>query len=71
MAEEKNPHDLPTWVFPAALAGMLVLVTLGTVFWMWRDTRPRRRPAMLGAPDPVLPQHLRVNATNWTNGSAQ
>jgi sulfatase modifying factor 1 len=72
MAEEKNPHQVPKWVFPAALAGMLVIVTLGTVFWMWRDTKPRRRPALLGSPDPVLPKHLRTNALGndmtWTNG---
>ena len=72
MPEEKNPHDLPRWVFPAALAGMLVVVVLGTVFWMARDARPRRRPALLGSPDPILPQHLRTNTASgdlsWTNG---
>ena len=75
MAEEKNPHHVPKWVFPAALAGMLVIVALGTVFWMWRDTRPRHRPALLGSPDPVVPRHLRTNATidelRWTNGPAR
>ncbi len=72
MPDEKNPHDLPRWVFPAALAGMLVVVALGTVFWMARDARPRRRPALLGSPDPILPQHLRTNTAtadlSWTNG---
>ena len=72
MTDEPNPHDLPRWVFPAALAGMLVVVVLGTVFWMARDARPRRRPALLGSPDPILPQHLRTNAAaadlSWTNG---
>ena len=73
MAEEKNPHDAPKWVFPAALAGMLIIVVLGTAFWMWRDARPRRRPTLLGSPDPVVPRHQRTNATidelRRTNGS--
>ena len=75
MANEKNPHDLPRWVFPAAVVGMLVIVAIGTAFWMWRDSKPRRRPALLGAPDPILPKHLRPDSSNttsadmnWTNG---
>src|ERR1051325_2444560 len=75
MAEEKNPHDLPRWVFPAALLGMLIVVGLGTFFWMWRDARPRRRPALLGAPDPVVRNRSsesraasRPAESSWTNG---
>ena len=72
MAEEKNPHDLPRWVFPVALLGMLVIITLGTFFWMWRDARPRRRTALLGAPDPVAgaqPLSTSLPADmSWTNG---
>ena len=71
MVEDKNPHHLPGWVFPAALAGMLVTITLGTFFWMWRDQKPRRRPALLGSPDPVA---RKISGTtppvdlSWTNG---
>lgn len=72
MAEEKNPHDMPKWAFPLALVVVLTLVTLGSLFWMWRDSKPRRRPALLGAPDPVLPKHMRSQAgagdLSWTNG---
>jgi formylglycine-generating enzyme len=70
MAEDRNPHDVPRWVFPVAAIGIVVLVGLSTVFWMWRDNRPRRRPALLGSPDPVI----RRDVTNpsldqsWTNG---
>ena len=71
MTEDNNPHNMPGWVFPAALAGMLVVITLGTFFWMWRDQKPRRRPAMLGAPDPVARKNA-VPTTppdqSWTNG---
>ena len=77
MAQDKSPHDLPRWVFPVAIVVMLTIVTLGTFFWMWRDTRPRRRPALLGAPDPVVRKDVRadsINATSsdmsWTNGMA-
>jgi formylglycine-generating enzyme len=75
MAVEKSPHDLPRWVFPVAVIVMLAIVTLGTFFWMWRDTRPRRRPALLGAPDPVVRKDVRADSMNgapadmsWTNG---
>lgn len=70
MAEERNPHDLPRWVFPVAVAGILVIVTLGTLFWMWRDTRPRRRPALLGSPDPVVRREAASPTADrsWTNG---
>src|ERR1041385_223778 len=75
MAEDRNPYDLPRWVFPVAVAGVLVIMTLGTFFWMWRDARPRRRPALLGAPDPVVgkrsPEPLSVTLPadmSWTNG---
>src|SRR4051812_23333963 len=78
MTEEKNPHDMPRWVFPVALIGMLAVMTLATFFWMWRDAKPRRRPALLGSPDPVLPKNLRTNSFNpgstdmsWTNGMVQ
>src|SRR3954464_14095397 len=63
MADEKNPHELPRWVFPVAVIGMLAVVTLGTFFWMWRDAKPRRRPALLGSPDPVLPKNMRTNSS--------
>ncbi len=52
MSSEPESYNIPPWKFVAALVVMLVLVTLGTLFWMWRDARPRRRPAMLGAPEP-------------------
>jgi formylglycine-generating enzyme len=71
MAEEKNSHELPRWVFPVALLGMLVVVTLGSLFWMWRDQRPRRRPALLGARDPVAGKRsaeLLAADMSWTNG---
>src|SRR5947208_9342153 len=54
---------------------MLAVVTLGTFFWMWRDSKPRRRPALLGAPpDPVLRRIPGSNTSgapvdmSWTNG---
>ena len=75
MADESNPHDLPRWVFPVAVLAMLVIVTLGTVFWMWRDNKPRRRPALLGVRDPAVqknpaPARAGIPAANlnWTNG---
>ena len=71
MVEDKNPHHLPGWVFPAAVAGMLVTITLGTFFWMWRDQKPRRRPALLGAPDPVarkISGPTTPTDSSWTNG---
>src|ERR1043166_5538185 len=71
MAEEKNPHELPRWVFPVAVIGIIAVMTLATFFWMWRDSKPRRRPALLGSPDPVLPKNMRADSfTNlsWTNG---
>ena len=51
MNDEPNPHHVPTWKFVVALAFVLVAVTLGTLFSMWRDTKPRRRPPLLGAPE--------------------
>jgi uncharacterized membrane protein YqjE len=68
MSQEPNSHHVPTWKFVAALAAMLVLVTLGTLFWMWRDARPRRRPALLGKPEPMWSQPAATNqpATNAT-----
>ena len=75
MAEEKNPHDLPRWVFPVALFGMLLIVTFGTFFWMWRDARPRRRAALLGASDPMARNNSSESLSmslpadmSWTNG---
>ena len=71
MAEDNNPHNLPRWVFPVAVIGMIAVITLGTFFWMWRDQRPRRRPALLGAPDPVARKNSGVTTPadlTWTNG---
>ena len=71
MAEEKNPHELPRWVFPIAVLGVLVIVSLGTAFWMWRDSKPRRRAALLGAPDPVVRSTAGIAPgvdRSWTNG---
>jgi len=43
-------YDVPTWKFVVALVVVLVSVFLGTLLWMWRDTKPRRHPAILAAP---------------------
>jgi hypothetical protein len=51
---EPENYNVPTWKFVTALVVVLVIITLATLFWMWRDTRPRRRPALLGAPEPAL-----------------
>jgi formylglycine-generating enzyme len=74
MAEENDRPDLPRWVFPMALLGMLVIVALGSIFWMWRDSKPRRRAAILGAPDPVIrPTSGKGRSAEqaWTNGMVQ
>jgi formylglycine-generating enzyme len=72
MSEDDQRPELPRWAFPVAVVGMLVVVALGTVFWMWRDSQPRRRGALLGAPDPVILQQQRSQAPvqdlTWTNG---
>lgn len=52
--DEPENHNVPTWKFVVAVVGMLVIITLATLFWMWRDSKPRRRPALLGAPEPAL-----------------
>jgi formylglycine-generating enzyme len=70
-ANEPNPYEMPRWVFPVAALGMIAIMALSTAFWMWRDTKPRRRPALLGAPDPVVPTSMRTNLNadrSWTNG---
>lgn len=60
MEQPEKSYDVPVWKFVAAIAGMLVAVTLGTMFWMWRDARPRR-------PHPVAPARV-VRTGEWTNG---
>ena len=60
MNEPEPSHDLPVWKFVAAILGMLAAVTLGTMFWMWRDTKPRRQY-------PVAPPRI-VQVGPWTNG---
>src|SRR6185436_5670062 len=64
------------WKFVVALVVTLTAVALGTALWMWRDSKPRRRPPLLGAPDPILQRsssaaakpESRSNDMNWTNG---
>ncbi|HMJ92417.1 MAG TPA: hypothetical protein VK530_21520 [Candidatus Acidoferrum sp.] len=51
MSEEPANYNVPTWKFVTALIVVLVAVLLGTMLWMWRDGKPRRRPALLGAPE--------------------
>jgi formylglycine-generating enzyme required for sulfatase activity len=70
MADKTNSHELPRWAFPVALIGVLILVTCGTLFWMWSDSRPRRRAPLLGAPDPVvrIPSSAPSADQSWTNG---
>jgi formylglycine-generating enzyme required for sulfatase activity len=64
------------WKFVVALVVTLTAVALGTALWMWRDSKPRRRAPLLGAPDPILrgsssaaakPQS-RGDDVSWTNG---
>ncbi len=65
MSQEPNSHHVPTWKFVAALSAMLALVTLGTLFWMWRDARPRRKSPASGKPEPFWTQSAnRPTATN-------
>ena len=54
MTDEPENYNVPTWKFVVALVVVLLMVVLATFFWMWRDTRPRRRPALLGAPEPAI-----------------
>jgi hypothetical protein len=51
---DPDSYNVPTWKLVAAIVGILVIITLATLFWMWRDNKPRRRPALLGAPEPAL-----------------
>ncbi len=51
MNDEPENFNVPTWKFVTALVVVLIGVLLGTMLWMWRDTKPRRRPALLGAPE--------------------
>jgi hypothetical protein len=51
VSNEPENFNVPTWKCVAALVIVLVAVLLGTLVWMWRDTKPRRRPALLGAPE--------------------
>jgi hypothetical protein len=51
---DPDNYDVPTWKFVVAVIAMVVLMALATLFWMWRDSKPRRRPALLGAPQPAL-----------------
>ena len=56
VSDEPENYNVPTWKFFVALVVVLISVTLGTMLWMWSDSRPRRRPPMLGAPEPVKVQ---------------
>jgi hypothetical protein len=47
-------YEVPAWKFVVAVIAMVTLIAMATLFWMWRDTKPRRRPALLGAPEPAL-----------------
>jgi hypothetical protein len=51
VSNEPENFNVPTWKFVAALVFVLIAVFLGTMLWMWRDSKPRRRPALLGAPE--------------------
>lgn len=54
MQGEPESYQVPTWKFVLAVVITIAVMALATVFWMWRDTKPRRRPALLGAPEPAL-----------------
>jgi hypothetical protein len=47
-------YEVPTWKFVVAVVVMITVIGLATLFWMWRDSKPRRRPPLLGAPEPAL-----------------
>jgi hypothetical protein len=57
VSEQPENFNVPMWKFFVALAIVLIGVILGTMLWMWRENKPRRRPAILGAP-----QTVRTNA---------
>ena len=69
MNGEPNPHHIPTWKFVVALVAVLVAVTLGTLFTMSRENKPRRRPPLLGAPEAVA-TNVSVTNTASTNPPA-
>lgn len=56
MENEEPNYNVPMWKFFVALAVVLIAVTFGTLLWMKSDTKPRRRPALLGAPEPTAVQ---------------
>ena len=62
MNNEPNPHHVPTWKFVVALVAVLIAVTLGTLFTMSRENKPRRRPPLLGAPEAVATNLPMTNA---------
>ena len=54
MSEDRENYNVSTWKFVVALIAFLIVIVLATFFWMWRDAKPRRRPALLGAPEPAI-----------------
>ena len=63
MNDEPKNYDVPVWKFVVALVALLVVILLASLFWMWRDSKPRRRPALLGAPEPAI-VHTNVPGVN-------